>query len=91
MHRTKLELRCFCSRRPLLAYYGQDEKGEPYLHQKVHKQGRIYGESVFRTGLAEIRCRECYRWTRVRLSMGEQVISPPTDQAPRILGEEQRR
>lgn len=90
MRRTKQELRCICSRRPLLAFYGQDEKGEPYLHQKVHKQGRIYGESLFRSGIAEIRCRECFRWTRIRLTIGGQHISPPTDRTPGVLGETQQ-
>lgn len=88
MAKTRHELRCFCSRRPLLGVYGQDDKGEPYLHQKVHKQGRVFGESIFRSGTAEIRCRECYRWTRIRLSRtGEYNISAPTDQTPKVLTE----
>lgn len=56
------ELRCFCSRKPLLAVYGIDQKGRLYVHVKVYKQSRIFGEMVFVGGEAHIRCRECLRW-----------------------------
>lgn len=60
--RSKNELRCFCSRSPLLAVYGIDQDGRLYVHIKVFKQGRIYGESVCYGGDVKIRCRECLRW-----------------------------
>lgn len=85
--KTKNELRCFCLRRPLLAFYGHGENGEPYVHQKVHKQGRVFGESIFRSGTVEIKCRECYRWTKIRLSQGGEFISPPTEKEPSVLSE----
>lgn len=61
------ELRCFCSRTPLLATYGFDAKGL-YVHVKVYKQSRIYGEIFSRGGTIEIKCRECLRWYTVSMS-----------------------
>lgn len=64
------ELRCFCSRSPLLAVYGTDKEGIPYVHVKIYKQGRIYGETFHRGGTVEIRCRECIRWHRIFVQAG---------------------
>ncbi len=63
--RSKHELRCFCRTEPLLATYGVDEGGELYVHLKVYKQQRIYGEVVVTHGVVKLRCRECLRWHRV--------------------------
>lgn len=60
------ELRCFCTRRPLLGVIGQDAVGT-YLHIKVYKQGRIYGEVVAYAGPVKILCRECLRWHVVKI------------------------
>lgn len=49
----------------MLAVYGLDGDGKLYLHVKVYKQGRIYGEMVVTEGEVKIRCRECLRWHRV--------------------------
>lgn len=86
--RTKHELRCICSRRPLLAFYGQDERGEPYLHQKTYRQGRTQSELLLTGGAASIRCRECYRWTKIRLTVGGEFISPATTRPPALLCED---
>lgn len=56
------ELRCYCSRSPLLAVYGIDSDGQPFIHVKIYKQHRIFGEFVFKGGVAKIFCRECVRW-----------------------------
>ena len=64
--RTKNELRCFCRGTPLLAMYGLNEKGELYVHVKIYKQGRVYGETYHTSGIVHIRCRNCLRWNRVR-------------------------
>lgn len=58
------QLRCFCARQPLLALYGIDNAGRLFVHVKVYKADRIFGEIVC-TGDVKIRCRECYRWYRV--------------------------
>lgn len=62
------ELRCFCSRTPLLATYGVDEKGKLYVHVKVYKQRRIYGEIlVSDAATVRILCRDCIRWHTVKI------------------------
>lgn len=65
MARREKELRCFCSTKPLLATYGIDEKNKLFLHVKIYKQRRIYGEMVYEGGVAKLRCRNCLRWHRV--------------------------
>ena len=55
------ELRCFCTRRPLLATYGVDSKGCLYVHVKIWKQRRLYGEVMVTGGRVQLRCRECLR------------------------------
>lgn len=87
MRETRHELRCHCSRRVLLAVYGRTAKGKSYVHQKVHKQGKVYGESVVESGTVAIRCRECLRWTRVRIRSGEQKVIAPSDRAPEMATE----
>lgn len=59
------QLRCFCSRTPLLAVYGIDSDGKAFIHIKIYKQGKVYGELICRGGDVKMRCRECYRWYRV--------------------------
>lgn len=79
--RSSNELRCFCSRTPLLATYGLDEKGAPYVHVKVFKQDRIFGEIVVTGGEVKLRCRECLRWHSVVIRTPHRVAleeaSPP--------------
>ena len=49
----------------MLAMYGVDESGELYVHIKIYKQGRVYGEVYYTGGMVQIKCRVCYRWNRV--------------------------
>lgn len=65
MARREKELRCFCRGEPLLATYGIDSRGKLFVHVKIYKQNRIYGEIVFEGGIAKLRCRNCLRWHRV--------------------------
>lgn len=80
--RTKHQLRCFCGRRPLLAFYGLDAAGRLYVHVMVYKQRKIYGNIILRGGPVEIQCRECLRWHIMnftpfnRIEMEE--TTPPT-------------
>ena len=87
--RTKHDLRCFCSRRPLLAVYGVDEKGRLYVHQRVYKQGRIFGESFFYGGIVKLLCRECLRWNEVVFRDRNTVDLEPVD-PPKVLQYEMR-
>jgi hypothetical protein len=68
MARREHELRCFCSRKPLLATYGVDRRGKLFVHVKIWKQSRIFGELVIEGGLVKICCRDCLRWHRITIS-----------------------
>jgi hypothetical protein len=71
----KGELRCMCARKPLLGKYGKDSKGNLYVHVKIFKQKRIYGEIVFTHGVVRLRCRECFRWHTVRIRQPKESVS----------------
>ena len=73
------ELRCSCSRRPLLALYGRGTDGNLFVHLKVFKGRRLYAEAVFTSGIVRLHCRECLRWTTVR------IVQPGS---PRVRQEE---
>lgn len=74
--RTQNDLRCFCLEKPLLATYGVDEKGELYIHIKVYKQRRIYGEVVIKGGTSRIHCRACDRWHTIVIREGSAALRP---------------
>lgn len=74
MPRREKELRCFCSREPLLATYGIDSREKLYLHVKIYKARRIYGELVIEGGLVKIRCRDCLRWHKIRVVQHKAVL-----------------
>lgn len=67
---ARFDLRCFCTRKPLLAVYGRDDKGRIFLHVKIYKQGRIFGEVLIYGGETKIHCRECLRWHRITFDDG---------------------
>jgi hypothetical protein len=81
--RTKYPLKCFCRRRPLLAMYGTDSSGRLYIHIKIWKAHRIFGEMFVTDGSTQIRCRECLRWHTVKINQpGVATLeesSPPVD------------
>lgn len=80
---TKNELRCFCSRSPLLATYGLDEEGKMYVHVRIFKQRRIFGEVIARGGKLSLHCRECLRWHTVRfVEPHKAVLEEDTDPQP---------
>lgn len=80
-------LRCFCSSRPLLGVYGIDPKdGRAFVHIKVYKQARIYGEHVFKSGELKTKCRVCYRWHHItiRADVAPRLKEIPTPPEPEI-------
>lgn len=82
--RTSNELRCFCGREPLLATYGIDEEGRLYVHIKIFKQRRIFGEVLVTEGKVKLHCRECLRWHTVKIRQsGTAELAEST--APTIL------
>jgi hypothetical protein len=79
--KTRNELRCTCRRQPLIGTYGLDENGQVYVHVKVYKNRKIFGEIVIEQGSkARLRCRECYRWYSlaigIRRGHAELIESP---------------
>lgn len=77
--RTSNELRCFCTRNPLLATYGI-YKDQLYIHIKVYKQSRVYGEILVTGGTVKIHCRECLRWHTVRIVQPSVASLEETDE-----------
>jgi hypothetical protein len=47
--------------------YGVEQTGKLYIHIKIYKQGRVYGETYHTDGTVKIRCRNCMRWHRVTI------------------------
>lgn len=84
--KTTHELRCFCARTPLLAMYGIDERGALFVHVRVFKQNRIYGEVLIKEGTVQIHCRECLRWNTVKI-VKPNVVSLEEVPAPEVLDE----
>jgi len=82
MPRREKELRCFCRTTPLLATYGVDSKGKLFLHVKIYKAQRIFGELVIEGGVVKIRCRECLRWHTVHVHNNKAVLRETRDQLP---------
>lgn len=79
---TRNDLRCFCSRKPLLATYGLTTQGKLYVHVKVYKQSRIYGEVLVTEGTVELHCRECLRWHKVVMHKPGAVTLEETEKNP---------
>lgn len=67
MPETRHDLRCFCSRKPKLAEWGRTADGKPYVHIRIFKQTKLFGEVVATSGSLDICCRECLRWTHVTI------------------------
>lgn len=84
MDRTQHKLCCFCARKPLLAMYGVDEKGKLYVHVRIFKQRRIYGEVLVTEGTVKIHCRECLRWHTVIIIQPGQAQLEETAEPPMI-------
>lgn len=59
--KTRNPLRCECSSKHLLAFYGVNQAGDIYVHVMSHKQGRPLSNVVI-FGDCEIQCPACYRW-----------------------------
>lgn len=73
---TKHRLRCHCGHGTTLAFYGHDRDGEPYVHLKVYKQRRVFGNAVFRGGTVELMCSFCDRSTRIHMGRDKWNITP---------------
>lgn len=85
--RREKELRCFCSRTPLLATYGVDTVGKLYVHVKIWKARRIFGELVIEGGIVKLRCRECLRWHKVHIHDRSASLRENRDELPDAIGD----
>jgi hypothetical protein len=65
-----LEARCQCARRPLLAVCGRTEKGLGFVHIKAWRGQRLLTEAIITSGIVSVKCRECFRWTRIKITYG---------------------
>jgi hypothetical protein len=63
-----MDIRCVCSRKPLLAIGGRDsETGEPFVHLRAVKGDRIVAEMIATSGTVRLHCRECLRWATIEI------------------------
>lgn len=69
------EIRCQCSRQPLLAKAGIDN-GEPFLWVRHTKSSRPVIDVRAMGGRVEIVCRECRRVWRIKLGVVMEVEEP---------------
>jgi hypothetical protein len=79
------ELRCFCARKPLLATYGVNKKGKLFVHVKVYKQTRLYGEVLVTDGTVQLHCRECLRWHTVVIRQPGRAVLEESTETPSIV------
>lgn len=83
---VKKVLKCFCTRRPVLAVYGVNSQGKLFVHIKIWKQNRIFGEILVTDGTVKLHCRECLRWHTVKIRQpGTAVLQE--DKEPVEVGE----
>lgn len=69
---SEIELRCSCSRRPLLAVCRIDKRTGNYsVHVKSYRQQRIFVDAEFANPTStRLTCRECLRDLRVQITHG---------------------
>lgn len=75
---TSNALRCFCRRQPQLAKYGVDDRGRTFVHVKIFKQSKVYGEVIHYDGEVKIRCRECFRWNIIIFRSAKDAVLQET-------------
>lgn len=66
----------------MLATYGIDSKGKLFVHVKIYKAKRIFGELVIEGGIVKIRCRECLRWHTIRVYQDQAVLQETDEELP---------
>lgn len=81
--RTRKPLKCTCSRHHLLAFYGLNADGDPYVHIKAHRQGRVIVNVVILSDV-EIQCPSCGMWVAPTIGEDgevefEELCEPPAE------------
>lgn len=81
--RREKELHCLlCARSPLLATYGVDSKGKLFVHVKIWKQNRIFGELMIEGGVVRLKCRECLRWQVITIQQRSVTLCETVEVLP---------
>lgn len=74
MPNNEKTLRCeLCTYKPLLATYGVDKTGRLYVHVKVYKGDRIFG-NIYASGAVKLQCRDCLRWHNVQITQPDHAV-----------------
>ncbi len=72
-------LRCFCYGKCILGIVKFDNQNKPFVHIKIYKSNRIYGEVLLKFGDIRVRCRDCYRWHQIRIVKERAVLEEIPD------------
>jgi len=59
---------------------GLDDKNKPFVHIRIYKQSRVFGEIIFNFGEIRIKCRDCYRWHIIRILGNKAVLEDLPDE-----------
>lgn len=80
MNQVKV-IHCKCDCETKLAEYGVNSDGKLFVHLKVFKQGRVFGEMIATSGVVHLRCRDCARWTLIRIHHDVRYaqVAPPME------------
>lgn len=62
MNQQDVQIRCICTARPILAIARVSSSGTRYVHIRIYKQRKVYGEIVIEEGLVRMKCRSCGHW-----------------------------
>jgi len=69
----------------LLATYGIDSKGKLFVHVKIYKARRIFGELVIEGGIVKIRCRDCLRWHTINIVGNKASLEETHEKLPAAI------
>jgi hypothetical protein len=70
-----------------LATYGIDKRGVLFVHVKIWKAKRIFGELVAEGGVVKIRCRDCLRWHNVRIIDNHAKLQETHEELPTTISD----
>lgn len=66
-HSELTVIHCVCKYKPKLAVYGINKDGKLFVHVKIYKGNRIFGEFIAEGGIFKIKCRDCFRWYNIHM------------------------
>ena len=69
----------------MLAKYGMRD-GKPFVHIRIYKQQRVFGEMILDSGTIRILCRDCFRWHKITIRKGGVTLGQVKLDAPGFSG-----